>query len=417
MKVRVTFARCAAGVLALASACRAPTPIAPPLAPPVVTVVAVPAEDPAAREPPFVPSGLARSTSTTWASAARSSVVAAPLLRFSALVRTDALTTAPRALLVNDAGDRLAVDYGETYAVRERRGALQGQGRKLAGDPLVLGAAQVFGAGVSGASSDSDVTWALRVSQGEVISVVQHASHGVNRHVALRGGGVAEVFDQTPITTSVVVARVVGEGPFSVEARREARIEGPAVGAIAADGRVTVATGDRRLLVYDAMHDAPDRVMKPVTTRALGFVPRDLALVDGKAVLFESVPGATVVHALDANGAESWQASVPFVAHAPPIDGGAGRVYVAGDGLAAVLGGKILWSDGGKGPFFVTALASGALLVAVGPELRVVGKDGARLTTLRVPEGDTIVAPPAVAADGEVWVATAKGIYVVVHPA
>ena len=61
---------------------------------------------------------------------------------------------------------------------------------------------------------------------------------------------------------------------------------------------------------------------------------------------------------------------------------------------------------------FATAVGDGSVLLAIGPELRVVSRDGVILQALRVPEGDTIVAPPAVAGDGVTWVATQKGLYV-----
>jgi hypothetical protein len=61
---------------------------------------------------------------------------------------------------------------------------------------------------------------------------------------------------------------------------------------------------------------------------------------------------------------------------------------------------------------YATALADGSALVAVGAELRAVSRDGVIAQTLRVPEGDPIVAPPPVAEDGTAWVATARGLYV-----
>jgi len=43
---------------------------------------------------------------------------------------------------------------------------------------------------------------------------------------------------------------------------------------------------------------------------------------------------------------------------------------------------------------------------------RIVSRDGTVVQRLRVPEGDALVVPPAVTADGTVWLATAKALYV-----
>jgi hypothetical protein len=59
-----------------------------------------------------------------------------------------------------------------------------------------------------------------------------------------------------------------------------------------------------------------------------------------------------------------------------------------------------------------TAFADGALAVAVGPILRIVGRDGAVVQELRSAEGEAFTTPPAIAPDGSVFVGSAKHIYI-----
>jgi hypothetical protein len=87
-------------------------------------------------------------------------------------------------------------------------------------------------------------------------------------------------------------------------------------------------------------------------------------------------------------------------------------VYLAGNGLAAVEHGRIAWSATGTRRTVATAFADGSLAVGVGRDLRLVAPDGTIRQTLRVAEGETITAPPAIASDGAIWIATARGLYV-----
>ena len=63
-------------------------------------------------------------------------------------------------------------------------------------------------------------------------------------------------------------------------------------------------------------------------------------------------------------------------------------------------------------PMFGTAFADGTMAIAAGPELRVVDRDGKILQRLATPEGENITTPPAIAADGSIWVGTATAVYV-----
>ena len=103
--------------------------------------------------------------------------------------------------------------------------------------------------------------------------------------------------------------------------------------------------------------------------------------------------------------------TVPFEVLQPPVDGGAGRIYLLGNGFAAVQDGHLLWSKPSSTMILGTAFAGGELALATGPELRIVARDGSIRQSLRT-DGEPIAAPPAIASDGAVWVATNKALYV-----
>jgi hypothetical protein len=61
---------------------------------------------------------------------------------------------------------------------------------------------------------------------------------------------------------------------------------------------------------------------------------------------------------------------------------------------------------------FGTAFQDGALAVAVGPELRIVNRDGQIRQRYNTAEHEPITTPPAIASDGSVWVGSATALYV-----
>jgi hypothetical protein len=119
----------------------------------------------------------------------------------------------------------------------------------------------------------------------------------------------------------------------------------------------------------------------------------------------------TVAHVFDPAGHERWSVRVPFRVLEPPIQAGHDQLYLVGDGVAAVEHGTITWS-GAPRRTYGTAFEGGELAAAVGSELRIVAPGGAIKATFRVDQGETITAPPAIASDGGVWVATEKNLYV-----
>jgi hypothetical protein len=367
------------------------------------------------------------SYSGKYASPARNSCVPVQGRPLSALHRVVSLKAVPRRVLTNDAGDHVVLDYGERYEVRTPDGASVSGSRVNDPDLLMLpksllvdGGEYDFAGGAGVALLNigvnvGDTVWAVEVGEKTATYIVQQIPKHYASTVPLPGDPTvgARVWNQTPtklVVDSVVfyVSHAHGTSVWTKE------FEGGGCGAVGTDRFIAVATTDQRFFAYDANAPAgPAGIAPPpLATARLAFVPYDISIVEGGVAVLSGGKGSSTVHMLARDGRELWQATVPFSVDTPPIDAGGGRVYLVGDGFAAADHGKILWSQKSTGHTYATSLADGSALVAIGPELRVVSRDGAVLRRLRVPEGDALVTPPAVTADGTVWLATAKALYV-----
>jgi hypothetical protein len=94
----------------------------------------------------------------------------------------------------------------------------------------------------------------------------------------------------------------------------------------------------------------------------------------------------------------------------PAIAGAHGRVYLAGKGLAAIDSGKLTWSHDSEDVIYASSFEDGSLALATGRRLDFVKPDGTIDQTFNAAE--PLVAPPAIAGDGSVWVASATALYV-----
>jgi hypothetical protein len=365
---------------------------------------------------------------TSWGSPARSSRVAVSRRSFASITRVADVTAAPVAVLVDEAGDHVALDLGEHYELRTAAGALAAHGDKARRAPIVLSATGAFVAdrdvsfgGGKGlhrslgavAPRETDRGWAVQLGAADGIFVLQRGQMPFMRTAALPDGSTAEVTDATPVAIELSVGRFWGDDPAFYTKDRGAYFEGRGCGAIRGDGTVALALADRRFFVFDAA--APDQpaVMQPAVSAQLSFVPVDLSIVEGGyALLAAGASGTTTLHVLDQRGKEAWHVSVPFLVDAPPVDGGGGRIYLAGGGFAAAEAGKIVWSQPATRHVSATALADGTVLVTTGSELRATSRDGNIVQALRAADGEAFVTPPAVAGDGTVWAASAKHVYV-----
>jgi hypothetical protein len=121
---------------------------------------------------------------------------------------------------------------------------------------------------------------------------------------------------------------------------------------------------------------------------------------------------STRLHVLDRQANPVSAATVPFPVLQPPIEGEGGRFYLAGFGFAAVDGAKPVYWHQSNTQCFATALHGGDVVVAAGKELSFVKRDGTIQRTLKVRDGEAILAAPAVAEDGTIWVTTATALYV-----
>jgi outer membrane protein assembly factor BamB len=109
------------------------------------------------------------------------------------------------------------------------------------------------------------------------------------------------------------------------------------------------------------------------------------------------------------DGSLAWRTPLTFLATQPPVDGG-DRVYVIGAGIAALdLTGRVLWSSSSGERLRVQAFADGTLAVVRGRVLEIVSAEGNVRQSFMA--GEELTTYPAIDADGQVWVASAKTLY------
>jgi hypothetical protein len=181
-------------------------------------------------------------------------------------------------------------------------------------------------------------------------------------------------------------------------------------GAIRHDGTAVIATDAARLLVLGPDLDGgTPRVHADVP---IDFVADDLSVTGEGVCLVRVHDGRTEARFVDLSGRARWSAEVPFAVAQPPVDGGDGRIYLVGRGIAAVDGGQMAWLYSSKAAQAATAFGDGALAITSASELRLVARDGGIRAAFRTDKDEVIVTPPAIASDGTVWVGTEDAIYV-----
>lgn len=87
------------------------------------------------------------------------------------------------------------------------------------------------------------------------------------------------------------------------------------------------------------------------------------------------------------------------------------RIYVAGMGIAALDDGVPTWVHPSVEATYATSFEDGSLAVASGKQLEFLKTDGSVDQSFQTDE--PIVSPPAITADGSVWVASTEAIYFV----
>jgi hypothetical protein len=221
----------------------------------------------------------------------------------------------------------------------------------------------------------------------------------------------------------------VGAPAHDGERAWQQKVHGQGVAAIADDGRVLVSMRSGQMLIFAAegkAHFEPIRLVDVQLDQPAHFISAsgaDAVLLSLQGVdppyrrRGEPPPPtpsakATLARGLDAHGVITWSTEVPFEALQPAVDGGGGRVYVVGRGIAALERGVVQWAAGSESPLQATAFADGTLAVVVGSRLRIVDRSGGIRQDLTVPDGGLILTPPAIGPDGAVWIATKEALYV-----
>ena len=171
--------------------------------------------------------------------------------------------------------------------------------------------------------------------------------------------------------------------------------------AVIADGVAVIALPDGTLVRTDGVE---------TTTLTDGLTVCELSLC-GDAIVTVSADRRHVrVH--DRDGALRWSCALPFPVHQPPLDGGDGRIYAAGDGVAAIADGEVTWHFPADRRLFATSLGLEGVVVAGGRRLDHLDRNGLPATTLEIPDGSRCCAPPAINSTGEIHLGTTTGIFV-----
>lgn len=215
----------------------------------------------------------------------------------------------------------------------------------------------------------------------------------------------------------------VGQVPMSpavgVQGGRRARhlpsadwitsVAGRAVAAIGGDFTAVLALDSGRLQVWPPVADAQSTALLGAE-RELGFVARWVSIV-GKHIMLVATDGSgSKLHVYAGDTSALYSVPIPFEVMQPAIAGGGTRVYLAGKGLVALDDGKLTWSQASEGPVYASTFEDGSLAVAAGKRLDFLKPDGTVDQTFNTEE--PVVAPPAIAADGSVWAASAEAIYI-----
>ncbi|MFO7177517.1 MAG: hypothetical protein DIU78_002350 [Pseudomonadota bacterium] len=318
------------------------------------------------------------------------------------------LETPPRFVLVNAANTHGALDFGSAFQVFDTRGAPTSKRVEKAdrfrvivhADSLLVGGFEMRWDGSPGTFSIDLVNppfapeSAIQVRHAYVIAAYQ------------TGGARTVPYESFQVDVS----------DFYLPERWKTRLRwtrshaGLGAAAIHDDGQVAVVTESGQFFRYSL--DRKPNTTEPAHTveSKLSFEPYDLSILDSGYAVLSRADSGTVLHRLDPNGKELWRVAIPFEATQPPVDGGKGRVYVAGKGFAAVEDGKLLYAHPGDQQW-ATAFEDGTVALAIGPELRIIDRDGTIRQSLRTKDGERLTTPPAIASDGTIWVGSETTLY------
>jgi len=388
-------------------------------------------------------------TTTPWVDATRSSHATTAVRAFGSLVRVADLEADAGAGSWSDTRHVLAAPGGEHVVVTGLGGALMFDRTGASTGALREQSNLVALTSESFFYEDEQVSWSGGTSRalyipggmigavwavhfiGERVIIINHKPI-VGNHESRRGPDI-EIVGSAIVVDGPRIDFITKPGAGLTTLSRTAGL-----GAITREGKVAIVTTKGLLYVY--LPHIGDLHRFPVAHHGrLSFVPYELSIVGGAIAAVESIGVPSVdleysgpyqyggdlhrkfaklgskwrtrLHSVSLTGKEEFNVTVPFEVLQPPVDGGAGRVYLLGNGFAAVQDGHVLWSKPSSTMVLGTAFAGGELALASGPELRIVSRDGSIRQSFRT-DGEPIAAPPAIASDGAVWVATNKALYV-----
>lgn len=192
-----------------------------------------------------------------------------------------------------------------------------------------------------------------------------------------------------------------------------------AVAAIGADFSIVAAFDNGKLRVYLPEADKPYDPKVPAVTpkpklmaeRDIGLLPRWLSLAHQHILLVNGNGSSSRLKVLKSDTTPLYSVGVDFEVLQPAIAGAGSRVYLAGKGIAALDDNRVVWTLKSEQPLYVSTFVDGSLAIATGNRLELVNVDGTIEQSFTTEEA--LVAPPAIAADGSVWLASETAFYVV----
>ncbi len=380
-------------------------------------------------------------------SSRNSRVLAQPRKEYNLSVVAD-LPAPPESVLVSPSGSHVilvASDHLDAWSGGQMKPAFAQQPSGSRGVPVVTDTGVRLGL--------LHTTWSGEESRPHMSAMDERAYEiaawvgpGVDISVAQNLGTL-----QSPFRMSVQAKLT---GPGDTASRWAYSTPGLGTAAVLPDGRVAVASRAGKLSLLTATGDHATGRAVPIfevetglPIYALSFTEAGLVALFSEGTVQEAEslgrppPGRIAsgqwtsgIACYNAAGAEMWRAHVPFGASGPAVDAAGGRVIVAGRGIAAIEGGRVVWQSPTDVVAMATSFGEGSLAIAVGSELRVIGRAGNLIARLASPPegsaqppgvpvgtnsglapnepGPPFVTPPAVAADGSIWIATATRLFV-----
>jgi hypothetical protein len=182
-----------------------------------------------------------------------------------------------------------------------------------------------------------------------------------------------------------------------------------AVAAIGPDFTIVMASDNGLLQVWPPHADAQYRATLGAE-RNIGVAATWISLIPPHIMVIAPDGAGSKLQVFTGDTTPVYSLTVPFEVLQPAIAGSGTRVYLAGKGLAALDDGKVTWAHESSEPLYASSFEDGSLAVANGKRLDFLRPDGT--VDQSFPTEEPLVAPPAIAADGSVWAASATALYI-----